>query len=55
MQSSVLAADALFRRARELLTACPCAGGCPSCVGAAAGPGTKQALLKLLDRLLEDR
>ena len=44
----------LFAHARELLTACPCADGCPSCVGATAGPGAKGTLLKLLDQLLED-
>ena len=43
---------ALFERARELLTACPCRDGCPSCVGASAGRGAKEALLRLLDMLL---
>ena len=44
--------DELFLRARELLTACPCKDGCPSCVGASAGPGAKKTLVGLLDRLL---
>ena len=43
----------LFSRARELLLACPCADGCPSCVGATAGPGAKQTLLRLLGELLD--
>ena len=42
----------LFLRARELLAACPCRDGCPSCVGATAGPGAKKTLLSILDRLL---
>ena len=42
----------LLTRAREMLLACPCADGCPSCVGATAGPGAKQTLLKILNRLL---
>ena len=44
---------ALFERARELLEACPCRDGCPSCVGATAGPGTKGTLLRILESLLE--
>jgi len=43
----------LFAHARELLTACPCHDGCPSCVGATAGPGAKGTLVSLLDRLLK--
>ena len=45
----------LFERARELLTACPCQDGCPSCIGATAGEGTKQTLLKILDELLQGK
>ena len=42
---------ALFHRARERLTACPCRDGCPGCVGAAAGPGAKGTLIRLLEEL----
>ena len=45
---------ALFARAREMLDACPCRDGCPSCVGASAGPGAKATLTHLLDELLDD-
>ncbi len=45
----------LFLRAREMLLACPCRDGCPSCVGASAGPGAKDTLLKILNRLLDGR
>jgi DEAD/DEAH box helicase domain-containing protein len=44
----------LFAHARELLLACPCADGCPSCVGATAGPGAKGTLVSLLERLLDN-
>jgi hypothetical protein len=43
----------LFLHAREMLRACPCADGCPSCVGATAGPGAKGTLLQILDELLD--
>lgn len=42
----------LFERARELLLNCPCADGCPSCIGATAGVGAKQTLLRILGELL---
>ena len=42
----------LFSRARELLEACPCRDGCPSCVGATAGPDAKRTLKRILDELL---
>ena len=45
----------LLSQARELLTACPCRDGCPSCVGATAGPGAKRTLLRLLNELLGDQ
>lgn len=44
--------DELLLRALELLKACPCTDGCPSCVGAAAGSGAKLTLMKLLKELL---
>ena len=43
----------LFSRARELLTACPCEDGCPSCIGATGNKGAKQTLLDILSELLE--
>ena len=43
----------LFAHARELLAACPCKDGCPSCVGASAGPGAKKTLMSILDELLD--
>ncbi len=45
----------LFDRARELLLSCPCADGCPSCVGATAGSGAKQTLLRILDELPREK
>ena len=45
--------DELFRRALEMLTACPCRDGCPSCVGATAGPGAKGTLIAILKGLLD--
>jgi len=43
----------LLSRTRELVKACPCENGCPSCVGPApdAGEHTKQVALAILDRL----
>ena len=43
----------LLMRARDALMACPCADGCPSCVGVAAEPGAKFTLLRILNELLE--
>ncbi len=43
----------LLSQAREMLRSCPCAGGCPSCVGVDAAMGAKQTLLKILNRLLD--
>jgi DEAD/DEAH box helicase domain-containing protein len=46
---------ALLCAARERLGACPCANGCPSCIGPdrEVGPRAKATALRLLDLLLE--
>ncbi len=43
----------LLQRTRELVAACPCGGGCPSCVGPAGEKSerTKEAALKILEQL----
>ena len=45
--------DLLLRRTRELVMACPCEKGCPSCVGPAGEKSerTKEAALAILERL----
>jgi DEAD/DEAH box helicase domain-containing protein len=45
--------DVLLRRTRELITACPCESGCPSCVGPSGEKGerAKEVALAILDRL----
>jgi DEAD/DEAH box helicase domain-containing protein len=45
--------ELLMRRTRELIVACGCAAGCPSCVGPAGdlAPRAKEAALAILDRL----
>jgi DEAD/DEAH box helicase domain-containing protein len=45
--------DILMQRTRELIVACACAAGCPSCVGPAGdlAPRAKEAALAILDRL----
>jgi DEAD/DEAH box helicase domain-containing protein len=45
--------DILMQRTRELIVACECAQGCPSCVGPAGdlAPRAKEAALSILDRL----
>jgi DEAD/DEAH box helicase domain-containing protein len=45
--------ELLIRKARELIQACPCEAGCPSCVGPAGDltPRAKEAALAILDRL----
>jgi DEAD/DEAH box helicase domain-containing protein len=45
--------DLLVQKTRELLAACPCEQGCPSCVGPAGdlAPRAKEAALAILDRL----
>ena len=44
--------DLLLRRTRELIAACPCESGCPSCVGPAGEKSerAKEAALAILDR-----
>jgi DEAD/DEAH box helicase domain-containing protein len=43
----------LIQKTRELIQACPCDAGCPSCVGPAGdlAPKAKEAALAILDRL----
>ncbi|MGB8459801.1 MAG: DEAD/DEAH box helicase [Candidatus Acidiferrum sp.] len=45
--------DLLVQRTRELIAACTCEQGCPSCVGPAGdlAPRAKEATLAILDRL----
>ena len=45
--------EILIRRTRELIVACECAQGCPSCVGPTGdlAPRAKEAALAILDRL----
>jgi len=45
--------DLLLRRTRELIVACPCESGCPSCVGPAGEKSerTKEAALAILEHL----
>ena len=49
--------DELVARTRELIGGCPCASGCPSCVGpeGATGPLAKMVASTLLDRLAASR
>src|SRR5271168_3791868 len=46
--------DLLVRKTRELIAACDCEQGCPSCVGPAGdlAPRAKEAALAILDRLI---
>jgi DEAD/DEAH box helicase domain-containing protein len=45
--------DLLMQKTRELISACECEAGCPSCVGPAGdlAPRAKEAALAILDRL----
>jgi DEAD/DEAH box helicase domain-containing protein len=45
--------ELLVQKTRELIAACGCEQGCPSCVGPAGdlAPGAKEAALAILDRL----
>ncbi len=47
--------DELVERARQLVAACPCSDGCPSCVGPGgeAGLGGKRETLAILEALTE--
>jgi DEAD/DEAH box helicase domain-containing protein len=49
--------EELMARARELVAACQCAQGCPSCVGPAAegSQGGKREALALLEALVEEK
>src|SRR3989449_9897911 len=46
--------DLLVQETRDLIAACPCEQGCPSCVGPAGdlAPHAKEAALAILDRLV---
>ena len=46
--------NALFERTQELIAACPCENGCPSCVGPAGDKSerSKDVALAILERLL---
>ena len=50
-----LAHDLLVQKTRELIAACGCEDGCPSCVGPAGelAPRAKEAAMAILDRLAE--
>jgi DEAD/DEAH box helicase domain-containing protein len=45
--------ELLVHKTRELITACGCQQGCPSCIGPAGdlAPRAKEAALAILDRL----
>ena len=43
-----------FREALDRLNDCPCQGGCPSCVGVAAGAGAKRVLAEVLRAFLKE-
>lgn len=45
--------ELLVHKTRELIQACPCESGCPSCIGPAGdlAPRAKEAALAILDRL----
>jgi DEAD/DEAH box helicase domain-containing protein len=47
--------DQLVSKTRDLIRACPCEAGCPSCVGPAGelAPRAKEAALAILDRLCD--
>jgi DEAD/DEAH box helicase domain-containing protein len=45
--------ELLVQKTRELIAACECDNGCPSCVGPAGdlAPRAKEAALAILDKL----
>jgi DEAD/DEAH box helicase domain-containing protein len=49
--------DLLLRRTRELISACPCTSGCPSCVGPSGETSekAKDVALTILSRISPDR
>jgi DEAD/DEAH box helicase domain-containing protein len=47
--------DDLLARAAELIGACPCPSGCPSCIGPAGDdPRAKEQVLRLIATLREE-
>jgi len=46
--------DPLLRSAAELVRDCPCASGCPSCIGPGGEPEAKQQVLHLVEALLDE-
>src|SRR5581483_634710 len=50
------ACETLLNRTLELISACPCENGCPSCVGPTADSGerTKEVALEILARISGD-
>lgn len=50
------ACDTLLSRTLELISACPCENGCPSCVGPTADRSerTKEVALEILGRVCRD-
>jgi DEAD/DEAH box helicase domain-containing protein len=55
-ESLYRACDALLHRTLELISACTCESGCPSCVGpnADCSERTKEVALEILGRLCRD-
>src|SRR5258708_29840386 len=49
--------ELLVRKTRELIQACPCDAGCPSCVGPAGGlaPKAKEAAVAILERVCGEK
>jgi DEAD/DEAH box helicase domain-containing protein len=47
--------ELLLRKTRELISACECEDGCPSCIGPAGdlAPRAKEVALMILERLAE--
>ena len=51
-----MTADRLLAESRQLIAACPCADGCPSCVGppGEVGSNGKAVALAMLDAVLTE-